>query len=163
MPRDPRKLRVFALADKLVLAIYDVTRTFPDDEKFGLVSQMRRAAVSIPANIAEGCGRGSTSDYLRFLTIANGSAYEVGYLCGLAGRLKFVSAARASDLEDQYQHVAASLSALLQALERSDSSELKPLTAGTRQRGANSRPVAFSIALEDLPSGRKKAARSGRR
>jgi len=83
MPRDPRKLRVFALADGLVPEIYGATKSFPTEERFGLVSQLRRAAVSVPANIVEGCGRRKTNDYLHFLNIATGSAYELGYLLGV--------------------------------------------------------------------------------
>lgn len=61
MPRDPRKLRVFGMADELVPLIYKATVKFPTEEKYGLVSQMRRAAVSIPSDIVEGCGRRSTA------------------------------------------------------------------------------------------------------
>lgn len=61
----------------LTLAIYKATSTFPSDERFGLTQQMRRTAVSIPSNIAEGWGRNSTVDYLRFVSIARGSLYEL--------------------------------------------------------------------------------------
>jgi len=60
----------------LVKMIYQATRSFPEDERFGLTSQLRRAAVSIPSNIAEGWGRGSRQEYVRFLKMARGSAYE---------------------------------------------------------------------------------------
>ena len=131
MPRDPRKLRVFGLADELVPVIYEATRTFPPEEKFGMVSQMRRAAVSIPANIVEGCGRRSTADYLRFLNIATGSAYELGYLCGLSGRLGMLKNVEASKLKTECGQIAASLTALIESLERADepsSSSQKPKT-----------------------------------
>ena len=62
---------------KLVKDIYSFTSNFPEVEKFGLVSQMRRSAVSIPSNIAEGCGRGSEPDFKRFLEIALGSSFEL--------------------------------------------------------------------------------------
>ena len=120
MPRDPRKLRVFTIADTLVPAIYEHTRSFPADERFGLVVQMRRAAVSIPANIVEGCGRRRTKDYLRFLSIANGSAYELGYLVGLSVRLGMMTRENADALSSQAGHIAASLTALIESLDGAD-------------------------------------------
>jgi four helix bundle protein len=120
MPRDPWKLRVFALADSLVPEIYGATRSFPTEERFGLVSQLRRAAVSVPANIVEGCGRRKTNDYLHFLNIATGSAYELGYLLGLSARLEMMPAKDAGALQDTCGHIAASLTALIDSLERAD-------------------------------------------
>jgi hypothetical protein len=71
--RDHTKLRAFELADEVALMIYQVTKDFPKDEIYGLTSQMRRAAVSIPSNIVEGCGRKTQKEYQRFLVIAYGS------------------------------------------------------------------------------------------
>jgi four helix bundle protein len=87
MSRDHRKLRAFALADALVIEIYRATRNFPRDELFGLTSQMRRAAVSIAANIVEGCARKNEGEYLHFLNMAFGSLREVGYYIDLTQRL----------------------------------------------------------------------------
>mgnify|MGYP001329757958 CR=1 FL=1 len=78
MSRDHRKLRAFVLADELTLKVYEVTRTYPRSEVYTLVSQMRRAALSVPANIVEGCARESQADYTRFLVIAQGSLRELG-------------------------------------------------------------------------------------
>jgi len=68
--RDHTKLRAFELADEVAILTYRETRNFPKDEMYGLTSQMRRAAVSVPSNIVEGCARESQSEYLRFLEIA---------------------------------------------------------------------------------------------
>ncbi len=72
-------LKVWQKSHELVLHVYTATGTFPREEIYGLTSQLRRAAASIPTNIAEGCGRNSTSDFLRFLHIAAGSASELEY------------------------------------------------------------------------------------
>ncbi|MBU4458987.1 MAG: four helix bundle protein [Verrucomicrobia bacterium] len=88
--RDHTKLRAFALADEIVTDVYQATRRFPRDEMYGITSQMRRAAVSVPCNIVEGCARGSQADYLRFLEIGFGSLRELHYQCGLSNRLGYL-------------------------------------------------------------------------
>ena len=88
--RDHTKLRAFELADELVVLIYQVTKEFPKEEVYGLTSQMRRAAVSIPSNIVEGCARDSQPDYLRFLIMAFGSLRELHYQIGLSKHLGFL-------------------------------------------------------------------------
>ncbi len=87
--RDHTKLRAFELADRLAFEVYQVTRGFPSDERFGLTSQMRRAAVSVASNIVEGCAKYTEADYLRYLDIAYGSCQEVAYQSSLAKRLGF--------------------------------------------------------------------------
>ena len=74
---DYRDLDVYQCSHQLALAIYRATNRFPDGEKYGLTSQLRRAAVSIPSNIAEGAGRGSHKDFARFIRVAVGSANEL--------------------------------------------------------------------------------------
>src|SRR5688500_9802464 len=98
MARDHRKLDAFHLADELALATYQLTAHFPDSERYGIRSQMRRAGVSIPANIVEGCARESENDYLRFLDIALGSTRELPYLVSLSRRLTFLTEADASQI-----------------------------------------------------------------
>jgi four helix bundle protein len=82
--RDFRKLQVWQKAHQLTLAVYKVTAHFPRTEMYGMVSQMRRAAVSIPTNIAEGCGREGEAELGRFMQIAMGSASELEYQVLLA-------------------------------------------------------------------------------
>ena len=77
--RDFRSLKVWEKSHSLAVAVYKKTATFPRSELYGLTSQIRRACTSIPANIAEGCGRGGHADFARFLQIAMGSASELEY------------------------------------------------------------------------------------
>jgi four helix bundle protein len=88
--RDFRKLKVWEKGHRLTLDVYEVTVTFPSEELYGLTSQMRRACAAIPANVAEGCGRGSNADLARFLQIAIGSASELENHLLLAQDLAFV-------------------------------------------------------------------------
>ena len=89
--QDFRKLKVWQKAHGLTLAVYEATRRFPNDELYGLISQSRRCAASIPANIAEGCGRGGGREFARFLQIASGSASELEYHLLLAHNLNFLA------------------------------------------------------------------------
>ena len=116
MSRDPHSLQAFVLADDLVLGVYHATRSFPPDERFGLQSQIRRGAVSVAANLVEGCARRSERDYLHFVGIAIGSASEVRYLSGLAVRLGFASKSDVERLIDGYGRVIRALQALVTAL-----------------------------------------------
>jgi len=86
-----KELIVWQKSRSLVKDIYKLTQKFPADEKFGLTQQIRRAAISIPSNIAEGSGRGTNSDFIRFIDIANGSAFEVETQLYLALDLEYIS------------------------------------------------------------------------
>lgn len=114
--RDYRQLNVWKKAHKLALLIYGATRAFPVDERFGLVSQMRRAAVSIPSNIAEGSGRGSDQDYARFARIAAGSVNELEYQCILAKDLGYLSEPDAKRLVEYSAEVRRMLGGLIDTL-----------------------------------------------
>ncbi len=83
-------LKVWQLAMDLVTDVYAITKLFPDSEKFGLASQMQRAAVSVPSNIAEGAGRESDADFMRFLVIARGSLSELETQVLISQRLGYV-------------------------------------------------------------------------
>ena len=89
--RNYRDLAVWQRGMDIALAVYQATKEFPDDERFGIISQLRRAATSVPANIAEGHGRSSTKDYLRHISIAIGSLAETATFIELAGRLNYGS------------------------------------------------------------------------
>jgi four helix bundle protein len=114
--RDHRKLEAFQIADSLAMQIYSITRAFPADEKFGLIAQLRRAAVSIGANIVEGAARESKSEYVRFLGIAYASARELEYELSIAARLGYIAAAAAEDLEALSSRTCRVLHGLIQAL-----------------------------------------------
>ena len=88
--RDFRQLEIWKKSHVLTLKIYNCTKSFPKDELYGITSQLRRASLSIPTNIAEGCGRLSEAEFYRFLVIALGSANELDYLVQVAGDLNFL-------------------------------------------------------------------------
>lgn len=113
-----RDLDVWRESMTVATEIYSVTRRFPDDEKFGLVSQMRRATVSIPANIAEGYGRETSGAFIQFLRIAQGSAKELETLIELSKQLGFLSSADAETVELRNFRVAKMLRALIRTIEQ---------------------------------------------
>ena len=113
--RDHRQLETFGLADELAMATYSATRHFPKHERYGLVSQMRRSAISIPTNIVEGCGRRSEAELLRFLDIAFSSTRELSYLIDLSTRLGYTSAEDADRLTGLHRRTAAALAALMRS------------------------------------------------
>jgi four helix bundle protein len=100
-----RDLITWQKAMDLTEVIYRITATFPTDERFGLTQQMRRAAVSVPSNIAEGHSRRSTPEYLRFLNIAYGSRAELETQILIASRLKYLDEAKRSELMESAEEV----------------------------------------------------------
>lgn len=88
---DYKKYNVWQKSDQLVLDIYPITATFPKSEQFNLISQINRASVSIPTNIAEGCGSETQKELMRFLYISSGSAHELEYLILVSKDLKFIN------------------------------------------------------------------------
>jgi len=116
MSTDHRTLNVFHMADEFAIRVYTATQTFHADERFGMRSQIRRAAVSIPTNIVEGCARDSDREHLRYYEIALGSARETIYLVGLAARLELMDRAMAEQLIAIGDRVAAALGALRRSI-----------------------------------------------
>ena len=100
------ELKVWQRSHALALDLYRTTATFPETERFGLVSQIRRAATSVPANIAEGSKRATRKDYARFLNVAEGSAAELEYLMILARDLGLIAADQGSRFCDELQEIA---------------------------------------------------------
>lgn len=114
--RSYRKLEVWHKAMELAEAVYRVSADFPVDERFGLTSQMRRAAVSIPANIAEGYGRAARGDYVQHLAIARGSLLELETQLALAVRLKLARRTDAVPVWRLAETVGGMLTRLIQSL-----------------------------------------------
>ena len=108
-----RDLVVWQKSMAFVTRLYGETNEFPDSEKFGLVSQMRRCAVSIPSNIAEGYGRRTSGDYVRFLQIAIGSIYELQTQLEISHNLAFLEEGRYGDLNEDLCEIERMLSSLV--------------------------------------------------
>lgn len=110
---DFRKMAAWEKADDLVVAVYEASQNFPPDERFGLTSQLRRAAVSVPANIAEGAGRQTLKEFRQFLYTARGSLNEVEYYLHLAQRLAYMTDEQVTDLKQTRQEVGRTLQGLI--------------------------------------------------
>jgi four helix bundle protein len=111
-----RELNAWQKSYALALAVYQASRSFPRAEMFGLTSQLRRASISIPANIAEGCCRQTRADYLRFLFIAQGSAGELDTLLSLAHDLSYLDDGRLHQLSVSLAEVGRLLTGLTKSL-----------------------------------------------
>jgi len=125
--RDYTKIEAWKLADDLAVAIYQQTQSFPREELYGLTSQLRRAASSVPANIVEGSARESQKDYLHFLHIARASLSEAQYFLHLANRLTYLKDEDASRLQQQTKQVFACLHGLIQAVARQVHPPVQPV------------------------------------
>jgi four helix bundle protein len=116
--RDHNKLKAFELADDVVVLIYQATVRFPKEEVYGLTSQMRRAAVSVPSNIVEGSARKSQSEYLRFLEIAFSSLRELKYQYGLAFRLGYFKPQNSTECKLKIEETERVMAALIRSLRK---------------------------------------------
>ena len=103
--RDFKKFEVWQLSHQLTLKIYTSTKSFPKEEIFGLTSQIRRCAVSIPSNIAEGCGRKTDKDFSNFLSISLGSAFEFETQLIICKNLGYILETDFKTLESEIQHI----------------------------------------------------------
>lgn len=122
--RDHNKLRAFELADEVAILIYRIPRESPKEKIYGLTSQMRRAAVSVPSNIVEGCSRESTLEYLRFLEIAFGSLRELHYQFSLAVRLGYVKGNDVANHDAKIVETEKVLGSLIRSIRKSQKSTI---------------------------------------
>jgi len=111
-----RDLIVWQKSMSLVTEVYKTSARFPSDERFGLTSQLRRCVVSIPSNIAEGFGRDTTNDYLRFLGIAKGSLYEAQTQIEIGRNLQFIEESRFTELLENAREIERMLTSMMRKL-----------------------------------------------
>lgn len=114
--RNFRELKVWEKAHSFVLGTYHASRLFPDSERYGLTSQLRRSSASIPTNLAEGCGRSTEKDLAHFCDIAMGSACEAEYQLILARDLKYIEEEQHKQLVNQLIEVKRMLSSFISAV-----------------------------------------------
>jgi four helix bundle protein len=118
--KDYRELIAWQKAMDLVEAVYRRTASLPNEERYGLTNQMRRAAVSVPSNIAEGQGRRSTRDFVHFLSIARGSVKEVETQVVIARRLEYFDERQESELLSLTEEASRLISGLIRSLNNKD-------------------------------------------
>ena len=123
-----KEQNVWQRSYQLCLEIYKITKRFPNGERYGLTSQIRRAAVSVPSNIAEGYGRKTTPEYIRFLYIAYGSNCEMEIQILLSGDLGYIETGKLEILQEGIGEVERMLKALIKSLERKALDPLNPRT-----------------------------------
>lgn len=112
-----RDLVVWQKSMELVAAIYTISKTFPKEELYGITSQLRRSSVSVPSNIAEGYGRHSTNDYVRFLRISIGSLFELQTLIEIANNLEYMNKDQFADYYSKSREIERMLSSLIRKVE----------------------------------------------
>lgn len=108
-----RDLKVWQRSMQVVTEVYRFTKSFPSDEQYGLTNQIRRSAISVPSNMAEGYGRGTTGDYVRFLRISVGSLYELQTQWQIAQNLGYITKRDFVSIYDETRNIERMLSALI--------------------------------------------------
>lgn len=121
MLKNYKDLKVWQKSYQLCLEIYKVTKEFPKEERYGLTSQIRRAAVSVPSNIAEGYGRKTTPEYIQFLYVAYGSTCELETQIFLSGDLGYIETEKLEKLQEEIGEVERMLKALIKSLKEKES------------------------------------------
>lgn len=111
-----KDLKVWQEADELVFLIYRLTKSFPEEERYNLISQLRRAAISVPANIVEGWYRYSTKEYVNFLYTALASSGEVQYLSSIAHRLGYIVSDKSEEIDQRAEKIGKMLRSLIKSL-----------------------------------------------
>ena len=114
-----KNYKVWEKSHSLVFDIYKVLNNFPNEEQFNLTSQIRRACLSIPTNIAEGCGRETQKEFIRFLYISSGSAHELDYLILVSSELKLIPNEKATQLLNEIDQIKKMLAGLITKIKSS--------------------------------------------
>ena len=129
---DYKKLKVWEDAHKFTVDVYNITQKFPNNEQYGLTSQIRRSASSIPTNIVEGCGQLENGNLIRFLGISKGSAFEVEYQLLLAKDLNYITNEEYAILVEKVKYIIRMLNNLIKSLKN-----CKLKTVNCKPRGVN--------------------------
>lgn len=116
-----KNLEIWKRSMKMAVEVYIITENYPDSEKYGLVSQLRRASVSVSSNIAEGAGRGSNKDFKRFLDIAYGSLYEIETQIMISDHLHYIDSKKREELCDEVNQIQKMIYSFSKKLESQDS------------------------------------------
>lgn len=111
-----KDLKVWQKSFELSWSVYELTKNFPEEEKFSLTSQIRRSAISIPSNIAEGSGRYSDKEFIKFLYIAKGSANELETQVLIAEKAKYLTSQKSKALQNSLSEILKMLSALIKSI-----------------------------------------------
>ncbi len=116
--RDYRNIKAYKISDQLVVEIYRTSKGFPKEELYGLTSQLRRAAISVPSNIVEGSSRSHNKEYLQFLYISRGSLAETEYLLNIAARLGYLNEEEYLKIDTMLKGAAKTLYGLIKSVEK---------------------------------------------